>query len=358
LPDNPTGFQRHADPSGDVVVHHLLGLTALISELEDEGIATRQLLDGTGLEASTLLDPQVRMSTTAKLRIFDNARALAPRGDFALRAGARQRISDFGIYGYAMASSATFGEALELGFRHLPLAGPVLNISCEVTENDGVFRSHAPESLGDLLPVAAEFWRASMHTLMSLILEAPFPNTMMTLPYSRPRHWRRYQAMFGCPVHFDQPVMESHFDATVLTRPCPNANPITARMCQHLCERIMGERVVGSDLTRRIRAECLDAGERFPDAAAMAERLGMSVRTLHRHLASEGRAYKQIIDQVRRALAEEFLRDTPLTVEEISERVGYADTANFRKAFKRWTHITPNDYRQAQRDPQRKHGVS
>ena len=180
---------------------------------------------------------------------------------------------------------------------------------------------------------------------MSRILEAPFPNRMMTLPYPAPGHWRCYEEMFNCPVHFDAAVMEWHFDAGVLDEPCPNANPITARMCQRLCERIVDERAGASDLVRRIRAECLDAAERFPDARRMAEQLGMSLRTLHRRLADEGHRYKDIVDQVRRSLAEEFLRETELTVEAIAERVGYSDTANFRKAFKRWTGATPVDYR-------------
>jgi hypothetical protein len=165
--------------------------------------------------------------------IYHNARALARHSDVGLLAGARQRTSDFGIYGYAMISSPTFGEALRFGVEHVAMASPVvMQISLRIEDNTAILRSHGVQCLGDLLPFAAEFWRSSMTALFSRVLEAPFSTKRMVFTFPPPPHWRSYERMFNCPIHFGRDAMEWHFDASVLDRPCPNANPITARMCR------------------------------------------------------------------------------------------------------------------------------
>ena len=77
----------------------------------------------------------------------------------------------------------------------------------------------------------------------------------------------------------------------------------------------------------------------------MADRLHVSARTLHRRLVEAGTSYQDILDDVRRRLAQEFLRDTALSVEEVAERTGFSDASNFRKAFRKWTGEQPAEFR-------------
>src|SRR5262249_52153427 len=161
------------------------------------------------------------------------------------------RISDYGIYGYAMVSSATFGEALTMSLEHVTMAGPaVRQISFSIEGDTAILRSHGLQPLGDLLPFVAGFWRSSMTSLFSHLLEAPFPSTRMRFTFPAPSHWRHYERMFNCPIDFSTDGMEWHFDASVLARPCPNANPITARVCQQFCDRMMAEQSGEAELAR------------------------------------------------------------------------------------------------------------
>jgi len=64
-------------------------------------------------------------------------------------------------------------------------------------------------------------------------------------------------------------------------------------------------------------------------------------------LSAEGKHYQQIVDEVRRSLALEFLRNTGLSVEEIALRIGFSEATNFRKAFRKWTGHTPGHLRGA-----------
>ncbi|MHC2333488.1 AraC family transcriptional regulator [Bradyrhizobium sp. USDA 4454] len=334
-----------SDP--DAPTQSLLGLGALAAELAAQGVSVRELFARTGLDASQLEDPHARISHRQRLAIYRNAMRLAKRSDIGLLAGARQRISDYGIYGYALVSSRTFGEALMFSLDHITMAGPaVRQISFRIEHGTtAILRSDGLDPLGELLPFAAEFWRSSMTAVFSRILESPFPSKRMIFPFAAPAHWRNYERMFNCPIDFGADRMEWHFDAKVLNLPCPNANPITAKICHQLCDVVMTERPGESELVRRIRAACLNSPNRFAGAPEIAAQLGLSLRTFHRRLAEDGQSFQSIVDGMRRSIATELLENTHLAIDQVAERVGFADATSFRKAFKKWTNRSPSDFR-------------
>lgn len=330
----------------DAATQSLVGLGALAAELAVEGVSVSKLFARTGVTAADLEDADARISHRQRLAIYQNAKRLAKRSDIGLAAGARQRISDYGILGYAMVSSKTFGDALMFSLEHVTMAGPaVREISFRIEGKTAILRSHGYDGLGALLPFVAEFWRSSMTSLFSRVLEAPFPTTSMAFPFSPPIHWRTYERMFDCQIEFDSTLMEWRFDAGVLDQPCPNANPITAKICQQVCDVVMTEKPDDSELVRKIRSACLNSPKRFPIAEEMASHLGLSLRTFHRRLADDGTSYQSIVDGMRRSLATELLENTNLTIAEVADRTGFSDSAGFRKAFKKWTGKSPNDFR-------------
>ena len=84
-------------------------------------------------------------------------------------------------------------------------------------------------------------------------------------------------------------------------------------------------------------------------AESVAASIGMSVRTFHRRLAEEGVAFKAMLDETRFPIASEYLQNTQLGIEEIASRCGYGDVSNFRKAFKRWSELSPSEFRASMR---------
>ena len=88
---------------------------------------------------------------------------------------------------------------------------------------------------------------------------------------------------------------------------------------------------------RRYRRMLIQLRGRYPGIEVVAEKLSMHPRALRRRLEVEGTAYRDILAEVRMRLAIEYLRKTKMTNEEIANRLGYSDAANFRHAFLRWT---------------------
>lgn len=326
--------------------NYTLGLSCLFDEMADQGRSPSELLAGTALAPGAIHDAGARISHRQKVQLFRNVRRLSRDPLIGLRAGQRQRLSDFGVYGYALLASPDFGQAITLGIRHIGLAGPVLEKSFRIAHGVAMFEGHDLLALGALLPLVCEFWLSSMQRLIECVLGQPFQPKALLLPYPAPPHASAYAQVFRCPVQFDAGVMQWHFDAALLALPCPNANAITAHMCLQMCERMAGAPGKAEpDFVKTIRLALLSGQGRFLSAQDMAGRLHVSKRTLHRRLAMWDVRYQDLVDQVRRHLADQYLRETALNMDEIAERTGFADASNFRKAYRRWTGMAPSTYR-------------
>ncbi|HCW59757.1 hypothetical protein CA262_14370 [Sphingobium sp. GW456-12-10-14-TSB1] len=98
-------------------------------------------------------------------------------------------------------------------------------------------------------------------------------------------------------------------------------------------------------LIRRLKQAILN-GPRFDAAEAdIARDLGLSARTLRRRLHCLETSYAQIIAEVRFAFAKQCLSDPQLTIGDVADRAGYTEVSNFRNAFKRWAHVSPQAFR-------------
>jgi len=95
---------------------------------------------------------------------------------------------------------------------------------------------------------------------------------------------------------------------------------------------------------RRVLAPRLAKGE--ADIDVIARDLAMSSRTLQRRLSAAGLSFHELIDTVRRETAEKCIANSSLSIAEVAYLVGYSEPAAFHRAFKRWTGVTPQAYRQ------------
>jgi AraC-like DNA-binding protein len=84
--------------------------------------------------------------------------------------------------------------------------------------------------------------------------------------------------------------------------------------------------------------------EELLSCRAVAEHLGLSERTLHRRLAGEGHAFQQLNEQIKKQLAKRLLSESRLDLNDIAQRLGYAEAASFSRAFSRWTGSPPSHW--------------
>ena len=81
------------------------------------------------------------------------------------------------------------------------------------------------------------------------------------------------------------------------------------------------------------------------NAVRLARQVDVSPRTLHRCLQESGTSYQTPLDAVRWDLARSYLEERHFAIEEVAFLLGFAETSTFYRAFRRWTGMTPGEFR-------------
>ena len=156
---------------------------------------------------------------------------------------------------------------------------------------------------------------------------------------------REYERVLRCPVRFRGASTGLVLGTSDLSRPLRTASPEAADALAAALARLPSRRAWTT--SARVAAAIEDALARGtpPDREALARSLGMSGKTLARRLATERRRFRDVVDDVRRTLAERLVADAALDLGEVATRVGFADLAAFGKAFRRWFAESPTAFR-------------
>lgn len=161
-----------------------------------------------------------------------------------------------------------------------------------------------------------------------------------------PRDIAPYLAFFRCPVRFAQPSNRILIPMSALQMPLNRSDPTLLKLMSQHVDKALSHLSVDEDLavsTRRVIANMAAKG--IPELEQVASVLSLTPKMLYRRLTEEGLNFRTLREDVLKHLAETHLRDAHLTLSEVSARLGYAEQSAFTRAFKRWTGVTPIQWR-------------
>ncbi len=311
-----------------------------------------RVLRGRGAFPDDILDalagqsPDDRVPIRLVLQSLDAAVALSGDPDLGLHAADSIERGHFDVLEFAASSCRTWGDGLAAALRYISLVNDAAEFTVDTRSERAVL---ALRSAVPLTRAAADFQVGAFARGFVVWLgeQVPTPETEIWFEHPAPADTSAYATTFrGVPIRFGAPVDAIVFDRAHLTRPLATADPELHRVLrQHADDLLQSlprvERV--SELVRREVAAVLAGGNTGVDF--IAERLGMSRRTLARRLGEEGTTYTELLDQMRRGMATQYLAATTLPLHEVAFLLGFNDAPAFSRAFKRWLDTTPGDYR-------------
>jgi len=126
----------------------------------------------------------------------------------------------------------------------------------------------------------------------------------------------------------------------------PQWNSVSARGDPEIEERLLWS-MAPSGTTAGATQQMIRAyaGDRWLTSEQVSEEMGVSVRTLQRQLGAEGTTYSVLADETRVKIAQELLDESDLCLSEIAVRTGYSNLSNFNRAFRRWSGVSPGEFR-------------
>jgi len=313
---------------------------SLVQSMEARGIRADISLAGTGIDLSS-----DRVTYQQRIHQLSNMLDLLGMNGAWLESPRAVSISDYGLLGYAMMSSATLEQAVQIAVKYHKLAGAMFELAFDVDGDEAVLRIDHLLPGGRVGQYTVEELFAGISRLIGLLLGRDHKPSRILLNYEAPEYAEKHLQCFRCPVIFDQPSCQYRFSREELAESLAEADANTARICEESCRKLLNQMEIEDDIISRICHLLLSTPGEFPKLDAVANKLSLGARTLRRRLNDLGTSYQRILDDVRRELAIEYLRTTNLTVQEIAELLGYSEVTNFRRAFMRWVELSPYQYR-------------
>ena len=321
----------------------------LLAAARNAGLDERRLLQEVGIDGSVAGQQGTDGHVTLEqyYRLWEHALAAGRGPELPLRAATALGTESFGVIGFACMTSATVAESFSRLARFYGVLSTASRWSL-VQEPPHIALVFQIESGPPAATQAATlFALAEIIHFGRLMTGRRVPVVEARLPLPPPPAAAAYRAHFGAPIRWNADdaaiVLEPNTlqipmvraDASLLAYFERQANDLAAR---HAHEESLALRV------QRLVIETLPAGP--PSIDLIARRVGVSARSLRRHLQAEKTSFQELVEQTRSDLAKQYLRDPRLTISEIAFLVGFSELSPFQRAFRRWTNLTPGAFRQ------------
>lgn len=250
---------------------------------------------------------------------------------------------------YLMFSSPTFGEGILRALKYIRLVSDAISVRL------------VTDAAGARICVVGSTLEAPQlrHTEICVVYELiQFARTVTDRNYAPLRVKLRcsarspaaeYEKVFGCPVEFDGAESEIWFNPKLLDFRSPRWDPDLLQLHEELAQKRLSDlhrrdlvESIRKVLSQRLELESCDLDE-------VAKEVGLAPRRLRFELARAGTSFSQIVTDFRFALARRLLTRTDESIDNIVYLTGFSEPSTFYRAFKRWSGMTPVQYREKHR---------
>lgn len=314
--------------------------------MQQAGVDTDAIFRRLGVDENYLQRENLRTPHAAQGLFWQVVEDVTGDPDIGLHLGLHVPTYKGQVLEYLFLSSPTFGEGLRRAKNYQRLLTDAADL--ELHEDEG-------ESCYLVLNAAAEEIRRIGHfsecfvqgvlTFFNSVTDGEFRPAAVHFEHKRSQGQDRLADILGCPVSFGQDETRLYFPARLLAHPSPHHEPgllaLHERFASEQVAELEKQDIVGD--VERLVAEQLDSGDVTLDAVA--KRLNMKPRTLRTRLTEANTSFNQVVSQFRYRLACRLLAATNESIDEIVYLTGFSEPSTFYRAFKRWSAMTPIEYR-------------
>ncbi len=308
------------------------------------GAASDEVLQRAGVDPHLLAEPTARVSATAYARLW---RLLARRMDDEFFGMDPRKLKSGSLAFLCRTAMAqpTLVTSLESGLGFLSLMLERLPAQLVRQQSLAEIVLLEPESEPNRAFTYFTYWMI-VHGVACWLAGRRIPILAIELRCPKPAFCDDYQVMFSDNLRFDRPRTRMIFSADCLDLPIKRSTEELKRFLAHAPANILVKYRDPDSLATRIKHDLRQMPpDTWPETDGLAASLCISASTLRRRLAEEGQTYQGLKDSVRKELAIVWLAEPQISFAEIAERLGFADTSSFYKAFRKWVGSNPGQYR-------------
>jgi AraC-like DNA-binding protein len=332
----------------------ILGLIYTLRGLREIGEDPGPVLARYGLDLEKL-DPAARIDRALELRLYVDLAEQLKNPLAGLKTGPFFGFTGYGPLTMLLLTCSNAYEAFQTGIRYQQL-----------TFLFGTLRFEPGQEMSALvltplqLPERAYRFRVDgeisgtyklirdMQTTLGLDIHAE----AIEMPYARPPEARAYEEHFQCPVEFGRgSEVRCWINNDYLQVRFPTADATAHALFRTQCDQQLAQQegMALEKLSEKVRAHLQLFTAGFPSAAEVASAFDIPERSFRRQLGLEDSSFRALLEEVRYGKARQLLQGSRLSIENIAQQLGYAESAAFIHAFQRWAGCSPASYRQQEK---------
>jgi AraC-like DNA-binding protein len=321
-------------------------LPPLLRLLANEGISSDSVLANTSVSEEDIFS-KTNIKIDNGLKILQNAINLSHNELLGLDLGKCLGLNT-SVVGYAVMAAENMRSVLEIAIEMHSLNYPSAEAEIE----------YFPDTI--LITYNHAYQNSSVQRLLTLTLISmqivhstelfahATPPRPLTIELDFPDDGKidSYREAFYCDeITFGAPRASISWTSEFLDVPRPNFDHAISEQMRGIALQRLAQLSEAPNLSDLLKSLLLDAPPPIPNLNEAAKKLCMSSRTLRRKLAELNTSYQEILTSTRLQIAQEYLQKTDLSIKQISELCGFTESHNFSLAFKRWTQLSPTEYR-------------
>ena len=331
---------------------------ALVEYVREQQWPVQSLLEVLSLSESQLHDNDLLINAERLNAAFEWLEKSSGSRNIGMQLGQRMRPNHLGVLGLMLVTCDQSTQVFDLHARYGKLISNATWPEYTLEDNAGCLTLHVRKGAGPISRHRIEYSLSGWIQLTRWLLGSGFQPLRIEFSHERPKDISEQNAFFDCELSFSNALTRVYFPPEYMDA---NAGTAFASMRGHLESQarlqlmeLQGRIHGNGGFTEKVREWI--TGELpygVPELQKLARKEGLSTRSLQRKLASESVTFKDVIDDVRRELSHRHLSNPDLSLVDVAFMLGYSDQSAFQKAFRRWHHCAPGEYRNRQKKQSR-----
>lgn len=312
---------------------------------ESYGYDKSELLQSAGIDAKDITNPDARIPIKKYSHLWDLVVSKTKDPCVGLTVLPHIRPTTFHALGIALMASSTIKKAMERLLQFYQIISDEVDV--RINEYKNVTELCFSPVANQPLPAAAsvDAFMAVTITYARILDKESLVPISVSFMHDKPKHIGQFEKMFKAPVIFSAENNRIVFDNQVILKPLPTANSEIALRNDQLAINYLS-RFKKDRFDYQVHAKIIELlSLEEPSLEKIANSIGVSTRSLNRYLSQHKTSYRDILKEIRKQLAVQYLKQRDFSIIDVAFRLGYSDSSNFTRAFKQWFGVTPSEYR-------------
>ncbi len=312
--------------------------------VQKHGISGTIVLERSGIDDDMLNNPDAFLSIRQIQHLLANGNRLLNDHTAPFRFGQELDLHGHGLFGFALLRQRDYRKLVNMVVQYLRVSLPLMDMELHCNGELISIRLHDNWDLKKLKPMVANIYMGSIHTLASLVCR----KFTFEFDFACPGNSMAWQHLAeGVEVKFNRPHNRVLMPLSGRQARDDDTSVATYLAAARSREQIQGDNSL--NVVMKVRTEIMNTPGRDSTLERVAQKLGMSPRSVRRHLGLAGFAFSSIRNDIRETFASRYLLETDMALEKIADQLGYSDQASFSKAYRSWTGRTPGEVRRTSR---------